>query len=146
MKCLILIFTILFSFQFRGSGQVDTSFVLVGKIGIKRGAAYHWQDIADSINSYSKTKIFPDFLKDECIDWNVSFWEGFHSPVSVRWKVLSLVTEKRSLELLLQKRPEVLKRKCNLKRTYQAYPGDLTPPLINISMYELIIRRLKELN
>ncbi len=121
--------------------------IVVSKLSINRSPELRWQAFADSINVYSMTGIFPVFLNDVCLDWNITYWPGFHSPTAVRWKILSLVKARKSLELLLKDRPNTLKSKCSLKWSGDnSYPGDLTPPLNNISTYELINRRLQQLH
>ena len=151
MKAATCIFSFLFALYSLTYGQntnsADTTQpIVVPNIGINRSPELRWQKLADSINSYSKTGIFPSFLNDICLDWNAGYWPGFHSPTAVRWKILSFVKVRKSLELLLKNEPETLKIKCSLKwNGDNSYPGDLTPPLNNISTYTLIQRRLKEL-
>ena len=139
-----IILNVILSYQSIGQDDSHTSIVDT-KLEIHRGAKYQLQTFADSINTYSKTRIFPSFLNDVCLDWNGAYWPGFHSPTAVRWEILSLVKNPKSLELLVKNKTEAMRRKCDRKWTYKGYPGDLTPPMNNISTYSLIIRRLKEL-
>ncbi len=121
--------------------------VVVTKPGINRSSEIRWQTFADSINSYKATRIYPTFLDDACLDWNAAYWTGLHSPTSVRWKILLLVKDFKSLELLLKYKPQTLKTKCSQKwNGGNSYPGDLTPPLNDTSTYDLIKLRLKELH
>ena len=148
MKTTICIFSYLLFFHWVSYGQNKTNIsdtikpIAVTELSINRSPELLWQKFADSINSYNKTGIFPGFLNDICLDWNAGYWPGFHSPNAVRWKILSLVKDKKSLELLVENKPEVLKTKCDRKWTYKGYPGDLTPPMNDISTYDLVIRRL----
>ncbi len=152
MKTATCIFLFLFNFYGLSYGQEKTNLpdslhqIVIPELIINRSRELRWQEFADSINSYSKTGIFPAFLNDVCLDWNGAYWPGFHSPTAVRWKILSLVKVRMSLELLLKNDATTLKNKCSLKwNGDNSYPGDLTPPLNDISTYELISRRLKEL-
>ena len=153
MKTPIYIFLFLYIFSYPVYGQNKINIkdtiqqIVVTEVGINRSREYLWQKFADSIDSYSKTRIFPAFLNDVCLDWRVKYWPGFHASTAVRWKVISLVKVRKSLELLLKDKPEMLKSKCSLKWDGDnSYPGDLTPPLNNISTYELINQRLKNYN
>ena len=146
--CILSFLLVLYSLCYgQNTNLLDTiQPIVVTKVGIDRSPELRWQEFADSINAFSKTGLFPTFLNDICLDWNVGYWPDFHSPTAVRWKILSLVKDRKSLELLLIDRPKTLKSKCSLKwNGGNSYPGDLTPPLNNISTYTLVQRRLKEL-
>ena len=67
----------------------------------------------DSINNYRGGEALPDFLFDECFDWQEGkFWEGIDAPISVRWKVLSGVNNKKVLKTILATHDKRLKKKC----------------------------------
>lgn len=100
------------------------------------------KQLADSINHFSGEEL-PSFLKDECLDWQGRYWEGLHSPTSVRWEVLKRVENKRALRELLQIGSENLKKRCSWKKL-DVYPF-LEIPDINKSFYELIKLRLTQL-
>jgi hypothetical protein len=97
---------------------------------------------SDSIANY-KGGALPVFMLDVCLDWNASLWESLHSPVSIRWKILSEVTDKKALELLLQTHKKQLKKVCP-RRGENVYPF-LKVPMIEKSFYELIKKRCAQL-
>jgi len=153
MKTAICTFAFIYIFHWGSYGQNKNYLsdsnqqIAVTQFGINRTRETQWQEFADSINSYYKTGIFPVFLNDICLDWRTEYWQGFHSPTAVRWKILLLVKSRKSLELLLKDGSKTLKNKCSLRwNGDKSYPGNLTPPLNKISTYELISRRMRELN
>ncbi len=97
---------------------------------------------ADSLNFY-KDGALPSFLVDPCLDWNGYFWEGLHSPVSVRWMVLARVTNKTALKNILASNDKRLKLVCGHQKD-KFYPF-LTVDMIEQSMYKLIQKRIKQL-
>lgn len=96
----------------------------------------------DSINAYDHGAL-PSFLDDPCFDWNVSLWESFHSPVSLRWMVLSKVSNKNALKAILANKDRRLKLVCSRQKD-KVYPF-LTVDMIEQSTYKLIQKRYRQL-
>lgn len=103
------------------------------------------QDHTDSIADYRHSRVVPAFLTDPCFDWHPKCLDHFHNVESYRWKILSRVTNKKSLKMLLRDAGEQLKTKCTTKETPQGLSGYQTPELNTVSTYELIKRRLRQL-
>ena len=97
---------------------------------------------SDSLNSYSKGPL-PAFLFNPCFDWDTSLWDDAHSPTSLRWKVLSKVTNKKGLKTILSSNDNRLKEHCN-HLSDSIYPR-LSVPRIKESFYQLIKERYKQL-
>lgn len=97
---------------------------------------------ADSLNSYISGTL-PNFIFNECFDWRKDLWEDFHSPVSLRWIILSKVPNKRALKTLLLSHDKRLKRVCKYKGE-KVYPY-ITVPMLEITTYRLIKRRYGQL-
>jgi hypothetical protein len=97
---------------------------------------------ADSINSYTSGEL-PQFLFNECFDLDGSLWKGFHSPVSLRWDVLNLVTNKIALKKILDVHDKKLEQKCNYSKGTNP---EIVIPLIDKSFYQLILERYQKLN
>lgn len=98
---------------------------------------------ANSLNNYSGGRL-PAFLFDKCFDLQSGIWEGFHSPVSLRWKVLEKVNNKNALKLILDKNDRRLKRKCSYDN-HGEYP-QLVIPMIEKSFCQLLWERYEQLN
>jgi len=96
----------------------------------------------DSINSYTKGPL-PNFLADECFDWRSYLWNGLHSPVSLRWIILTKVSNKKALKAILDRNDKRLKQVCGRKHD-KVYPY-LSVPMIEMSFYQLIQKRYKQL-
>jgi hypothetical protein len=97
---------------------------------------------ADSINNY-KGDIMPSFLFNACFDWNASLWEGLHSPVSLRWKILLKVNNKQTLKMILLTHDKRLRQRCS-HISDDVYPY-LAVPMIKKSFYQLIKERYRQL-
>ncbi len=96
---------------------------------------------ADSLNNYSGGEI-PFFFNDLCIDWQRSFWEGLHTPMSIRWYIISKVTNKEALKKLLSSDDKKLHEICSMQKDPVL---SRTVPMIELSYYELIKKRYNQL-
>jgi len=97
---------------------------------------------ADSINQYTGGSL-PNFLFDECLDWNASYWPNMHSATSVRWMVLEKVNNKAALKLILNSGIPQLKLRCRyIADTVYPY---LAVPGIKKSFFQLIRKRYRQL-
>lgn len=117
----------------------------IESVGINTGARIE-KDLelfADSLNNYSEGEL-PSFLKNQCFDWQRAYWEGLHSPISVRWQVLKRVDNKQALKSILKEGRKVLRKKCELRKEV-SYPY-LKVPDIGKSFFQLIKRRYKQLH
>jgi len=100
-----------------------------------------FSNYADSINNYSGGEI-PSFFHNLCIDWQRSFWQGLHSPMSIRWYIISKVTNKEALGKLIATNVESLHEICSMQRDEAL---SLPLPMIELSYYELLVKRYNEL-
>ncbi|GAA3968853.1 hypothetical protein [Mucilaginibacter dorajii] len=144
---MLLFFIVIFKVQLLFAQEVkDTTQKVTVKVGLKVDLIKQRHDkinaYADSINSYISGKL-PDFLFDECFDWQKSFWPDLHSAVSVRWEILEKVHNQRALKAILNTRNKKLKRICDHKSD-KVYPY-LSVPMIEKSFYQLIQRRYKQI-
>lgn len=139
MKCCLVISMLLCTTMAAAQTLRDTSLLSL-HYGIDRVAQQKelLKLYSDSITNY-KAGNLPAFMSDLCIDWNASLWKDLHSPVSICWKILSNVSDKRVLLLLLQHHKKQLKKVC-LRRSENVYPY-LKVPMIELSFYELIKKR-----
>lgn len=99
------------------------------------------KDFADSINNYTGGAL-PNFLFDECFDSQSNLWDGLHSPVSLRWKVLEKVSSKDALKRILATHDKRLKTKCSYNKGSNP---EITIPMIEKSFCQLIRKRYKQL-
>lgn len=95
----------------------------------------------DSINNYRDS--LPRFLLNPCFDWNASLWEDAHSPISLRWEILSKVTNMKALETIILQKDKRLKLHCS-HSSDKVYPY-LAMPMIDQSFYQLIRKRYQQL-
>jgi hypothetical protein len=140
----ILLFILLLSVQpLMAQTNKDTSVTVSTGLGIDRVKERQEKiiEFADSINNYSGGTL-PNFLFDECFDLQRNFWEGLHSPVSVRWNVLKKVNNKEALKRVLAIHDKRLKKKC---RYYKDSNPEIIIPMIGKSSFQLIRKRYKEL-
>ena len=96
---------------------------------------------ADSINNY-KGGALPEFLFNECFDAQSDLWDGMHSPVSLRWKVLEKVNSKQALKQVMAMHDKRLKTKCRYDKSSNP---EIEIPLIRKSFCQLIRKRYKQL-
>jgi hypothetical protein len=96
---------------------------------------------ADSLNNYEGGAI-PTFLFDKCFDLQKNLWEGAHSPVSLRWKVLEKVYSRQVLRMILNKQKKKLKEVCNYDKDSNP---EITIPMIKKSFSKLIKKRYNQL-
>ncbi len=142
MKIVLILF-ILFNAQFLiAQKHNDTAFNLNG-LRLDRVKERNQKIViyADSINLYSGGKI-PNFLINECFDLQSYLWQGFHSPISLRWKILGKVNNKKALKRLLDSNDKRLLSICNYEKGTNP---EIVVPLIGKSFYELIWKRYKQL-
>lgn len=145
-KVLLIIFILKPVFSFGqvlkdSSNKLPTEFTInvdVAALKNQRVNSY-----VDSINCYRGGEL-PRFLLDKCFELtNRDFWPGLHKPISVRWLILKKIDDKKTLERILKRKDERLKQKCGYVIPKE-YPS-LDIPMINISFYELMKKRYKEL-
>lgn len=98
------------------------------------------QTFADSINSTVDNNL-PNFIYDECFDYNNSLLEGFHSNLSSRWKVLEKVTNLFALETILNSNDKSLKAKCSKSFNKEI----MEMQFARKSYFQLAKKRLKEI-
>ena len=139
-----LFFMLLFNTQFLFAQTKSDTSVLVS-VGLGLDKVKERQEkinaFADSINNYT-TGALPEFLLDECFDNQVSLWEGFHSPISLRWKILEKVSDKDALKQILATHDKRLKRKCRYNRGSNP---EIIIPMIRKSFYQLLQKRYRQL-
>lgn len=130
----------MFKIQFLSAQEVNDT---IPKIGIDRVKAREEKITvyADSINNYVSGTL-PDFLFDECFDLQSSLWQGFHSPVSLRWKVLEKVTNKQALKAILDTHDKRLDKKCSYDKGSNP---EIVVPMIEQSFCQLMGKRYKQL-
>jgi hypothetical protein len=142
MKEVSLLIILIFSTGFSIAQQKNDSVVIVN-VGINR--VKERQDrvnvFADSLNNYTGGQL-PDFIFDECFDLQRDLWENLHSPVSLRWKVLEKVTNKKSLKIILDNHEKRLHKKCSFDK--ESNPAIIIP-MIKKSFRQLIRKRYKQL-
>lgn len=139
-----LFFILLFNVQFLvAQKNNDTAVTVSVGLGIDRIKERHEavNIFADSLNNYAGGQL-PDFLFDECFDLQRNLWEGLHSPVSLRWKVLEKVTNKQALKMILDIHDKRLKQKCSYDKGSNP---EIVIPMIEKSFSQLIRKRYKQL-
>lgn len=124
--------------------QRNNDSVVIVNVGIDRVKERHevLKLFADSINTYSGG-VLPEFLFDECFDFQRNLWDGFHLPSSLRWKVLIEVKNKDALKKILSTHDKRLKRKCRFDISMNP---EIVIPMNNKSFFQLIRKRYKELS
>lgn len=139
--CLIVM--LLLNVQLLTAQNSDTSIHVSIGLGIDRVKERQEKinSFADSINRYAEKEL-PSFLFDECFDLQSSLWEGLHSPVSLRWKVLEKVNNREVLRTILNTNDKRLKKKCAYNKGSQP---EIIIPMIEKSFYQLIRKRYKQL-
>ena len=80
----------------------------------------------------------PNFLFDECFDYQKMLWPGLHSPTSLRQMVINKVTNKSVIERILQDSNPLLHKICN-------QPDELPVPDGDKTFYELFKLRYAEM-
>lgn len=141
---LILLFILLFNGLF-SIAQRSNDTIIVVSVGLSIDKVKERQEkinaFADSLNSYAEGAL-PNFLFDECFDLQRSLWEGLHSPVSLRWKILEKVINKEALKRVLATNDERLKRKCKYDKGSNP---EIIIPMIEKSFCQLLRKRYKQL-
>jgi hypothetical protein len=146
MKYMLVVLILFFSSQSIHS-QVDTLDVSVlSDIGLNmtKIRQLEFQAYVDSLNNYRAGDDIPNFMLDECFDRSRRDLVGFHSNISLRWRVLENVKNKRALKLMIEMNDGRLKKKCSeeLKKTMWI---NVEVHLINKSYSQLIKKRYLEL-
>ena len=135
---------LLFNLQFL-IAQKNNDTVITVSVGLGIDRVKERQEMintfADSINNY-RAGTLPDFLFDNCFDSQSNLWEGFHSPVSLRWKVLEKVSNKDALKQILATHDKRLKKKCNYDKGSNP---EIIIPMIEKSFCQLLRKRYKQL-
>lgn len=97
-------------------------------------------EYVDSINNSSKEIELPQFLCDPQFDYKKSgIWESPHNPISVRGEIINRVSNCKSLQLIINSKNEGFRTKPHIE-------DNLTPPLIELSFFDLAFKRIKALN
>ena len=143
--CVVIIFFSFFSaVSFCQTDRVNSA--VVSPIRIDRRVEIKWAQLADSIVLIKETCQVPKFLLNECLDMKPSLWKDSHSPTSVRWEILKLVSDTSALKFLLAQKQMELTKSCeSSEKQNREYPWDIISPLNNISTLELVQRRLDSL-
>lgn len=141
---IIVLFMLIFNVQF-SIAQInkDTSITVSAGLGINRVEERQKKitEFADSLNNYAGGTL-PYFLFNECFDNQSNLWEGFHSPVSLRWRVLEQVHNKEALKRILAQHDKRLNRKCRYDNGVNL---EFTIPMINKSFHQLLLKRQRQL-
>ena len=134
---------LLFSIHFSSAQKANdtTKFITVSP-GLKVIRNDDIKAYADSINNYVEGNDVPNFLLDKCFEFDNMLWKSFHPSSSVRWEILSMVSNKRALKTIMQEFSVKLKRKCSAERIH-AYKVSI--PTANQSFYELMRKRYMQL-
>ena len=129
--------------HFSSAQKNNDSIVVRGNIGIDRVEKRKEiiNNFAEKINNYKQGKL-PSFIFNQCFDLQTNLWEGFHSPVSLRWKVLEKVTNKKALQHILFTNDKRLKKKCRYNKVSNP---EITIPMIQLSTFQLLRKRFREL-
>jgi hypothetical protein len=138
-----LFFILFFQAQFLVAQKNDTIVNPTFGIGIDRVNERQKKItvFADSLNNYTGGEL-PNFLFDECFDLQSNLWEGFHSPVSLRWKVLEKVNNPQILKKILDTHDKRLNKRCYYDKG--SNPA-IVIPMIKKSFRQLIRKRYKQL-
>ena len=99
------------------------------------------KNYADSVNRIYTINDIPDFLFNECLEYNITLRKGYHSSESVRWEILKKVTNKNALRMVLQSKDGRLKAHC---RKYKQ-DNKLKIDYSDMTFYELVQKRFKSL-
>jgi hypothetical protein len=98
----------------------------------------------DSINNFTEGSKVPNFLFNPCFDNNSWYWNGMHSPISLREMVVKKVKNKNALEILTKNFVNELSVKCP-KQVDSSGIYVIRIPNIEKSFYDLLSKRLEEL-
>lgn len=92
---------------------------------------------ADSLNNYSVLNNVPEFIFNECFEYDIKLRKDYHSTASIRWEILKKVTNKEALQMILKTDAPRLKIKCT------KYKGDrkLKNTFSDKSFYDLLKKR-----
>jgi hypothetical protein len=136
-----LLFILIFQGQFLFAQRNNDTVVSPIRIDRVKERQEKISVFSDSLNNYGGEAI-PYFLFDECFDLQKNLWEGAHSPVSLRWKVLERVDNKQALKMILDKHDKRLKQKCNYDKGSNP---EIIVPMIKKSFCQLIKKRYKQI-
>jgi hypothetical protein len=93
---------------------------------------------ADSLSNYQSGPL-PNFIKEICFEHTHEYlWPSIHSPISVRWKILEKVTNRKALIRIINSEEPSLDSIC-LEKGIDRIPED------GASFKQLITKRLKQL-
>ena len=98
----------------------------------------------DSVNNFTEGSKVPNFLLNPCFDNNPWYWNGMHSPISLREMVTRKVKNKNALEILTKNFVNELSAKCP-RQVDSSGIYVIKIPLIEKSFYDLLNKRLIEL-
>lgn len=123
---------------------IDTTYSLVKeKVGQQENKTFielYITRYVDSLNFASNEKDLPQFLSNCQFDYsNRGAWESFHNPISLRAQIINRITNCRPLQLIVNSSNESFKRKPYIQ-------DNLAPPFIELSFYDLVLKRIKTLN
>jgi len=90
----------------------------------------------DSVNNATNEKELPQFLSYNQFDYqNKGLWTTLHTPISVRAQIINRVNNCNALLLITQSKNVEYKRKPYIE-------DKLVPPFIELSFYDLALKRL----
>jgi hypothetical protein len=93
----------------------------------------------DSINNIRDEKQIPHFLTEAQFDYKHSnFWPTPHTPISMRAQVIRRGINCKSLQMIINSQLTSLKNKPKME-------SNLAPPDIDLSFYELVLKRIEAL-
>ncbi len=111
------------------------------KVELKINREDEFMKFADSIQKISTIEDIPNFIYDECLEFDIHF-SSFDSTESFRWKILENVTEISALDLILSLNDVRLNKKCDL---YMQDAFAMKIEYIDKTFYELVEKRYLEL-
>jgi len=94
----------------------------------------------DSVNLATNEEELPKLLNDPQFDYrNSGIWESPHNPISVRGEIVNRVNNCKSLQLIINSKNERFRMRPYIE-------NNLAPPLIELSFFDLVLKRIKSLN
>lgn len=124
--------------------SLDTSYLKNFNYDLKEKREIEFQSYVEDLRNYKKGDPIPSFMLDECFDNKRQFWNNPHTGISLRWKVLVSINDKKLLEPFIHGKDKRLKKKCEFKREKTTWIN-IKIPSINKSYMQLIKRRYRQL-
>lgn len=125
-------------FEFCISCGVTTKF-------ISRETKLFVRKCADSINSLRNGDQLPMFLFNPCLDYQVEYWPGLHTPIPLRKLIADRIRNQSAIRYILSSKDSRLSLICNGSDTTQRTNVYYSVPYIETSFGNLLYYRLYEL-